>query len=978
MNKFTCKYNSIMFRLMRPMLIVLLVQGILFVVIVFGGGTIERFTENSFAILNERVRGRKNYLQNEIKKIWSNVEEFENHIQKQVNLVNLQKNPEKASELLENISDNAVVILRQRLVTGAFVVLEGDGDDQRKGIYIRDLDPSFNPTNNSDILMERGSMDIAKKLDVSLDRRWSANFKLAKQDEQAEFYYKPFLAAKEYKGISSKDLGYWSRPFRLNEDDAEVITYSIPLIDEQGEPYGVVGIELTLDYLRLMLHYDELAPDKQGSYLLGIGNNENTIFENVLSSGHMFKKLVGSKTETVFNKGSRYHNIYKMEKSTRVDKTTYGCVQYLNLYNVNTPFENDKWALIGIVEEGTILKPIRQLKSSVLLSLLISLIMGIILIFIVSMIFIKPVTNLVKKLRESNPDNPIVLDKTNIGELDELAAAIEYLSKNVADSASKLSQIIGMVNIPIGAFEYTQGENRVFCTSTLFEILGIDERDGGSRHISVSFFQNIIESIKRYPEPDLEDIYRYEKSDGTVKWIRLKTQEKNRKILGVAEDVTKDTLAKRKIEYERDHDILTHLLNRRAFSVTVKKKMEQEEIDNAALVMWDLDNLKYVNDTYGHDYGDQYIKMAASRLNEFTVYNSVVARMSGDEFYTFIYGYKDKEEVKDIVKNMQDKLHNTLLTMPDGNVFRIRASAGIAWYPDDSDNYEELIKYSDFAMYEVKNTDKGSVGEFNKNRYDKDSFLLHGKEELNRFIDEELVDFAFQPIVDAKTGKIFAYEALMRPRMETIKSPFDILRLAQSQSKLYEIERITWFKAMEAFENNRKKFGDAKIFINSIPNHVLSDNDIIKFEKKYKEHLSHIVVEIIENEQSNEQCTKKKQDTVASWNSSLALDDFGSGYNSEIALLVLSPAFIKIDMTIIRGIDKDLNRQKLLQNLLSYAKSRQIKVIAEGIETKEEMETLILFDVDYMQGYYLGKPNMIPGKIPKKLTKKIRQTNNNK
>ncbi|HHX61113.1 MAG TPA: bifunctional diguanylate cyclase/phosphodiesterase, partial [Epulopiscium sp.] len=383
--------------------------------------------------------------------------------------------------------------------------------------------------------------------------------------------------------------------------------------------------------------------------------------------------------------------------------------------------------------------------------------------------------------------------------------------------------------------------------------------------------------------------------------------------------------------------------------------------------MWDLDNLKYINDTYGHDHGDRYIQKAASILNEFTIYNAIVARMSGDEFYTFIYGYKEKEEIRKRIKEIQTRLYNTLLIMPDDETLRIRASAGIAWYPEDSKDYDELVKYSDFTMYEIKSKDKGNIGEFNKANYNKDSILLHGKEELNHFIDQELVKYAFQPIVEIKTGKVFAYEALMRPQTKKLSSPLDVIRLAQSQSKLYEIERLTWFKAMECFEEQKEHFGDTKIFINSIPSYVLSKQDLEVFEKKFSNYLSRIVIEITENEQSNEECTKIKQETAARWGSHLALDDFGSGYNSEVALLVLSPKFVKIDMTIVQGIDTDENRQKLLSNIISYAKIRDIKIIAEGVESKAQMSKLIEFGVDYMQGHYLGKPQIVPQEVDPKL-----------
>lgn len=975
MCKFPIKHNSIMMKIFRLMLVILILQAIVFAMIITWGSTIKQTTENSFDILNERVISRKNYLENEMTQRWSNLLSFEEYVKKELKVFLENDDLSNSSSFLEKISENLVILLRQHNATGIFIVLD-DAKDENKahsGIYIRDMDPLFNSSDNSDLLLERGSSTIARKIGASLNSRWLPKFNLPYEDQASSFYYKPFLAAKEAKNILPRDLGYWSRPFRLSGDDIEVITYSIPLVNEYGgEPYGVIGLDLSIDYLRKMLNYDELANNKKGSYLLAIGDEGKMEFENIISSGPMHKRIIGTEATTRFNDTPEYKDIFVLDENKQVENITYGAIQYLNIYNRNTPFENDKWALIGIVSSNELLKDTKQLKIILIFSFFIQIIIGLIGVIIASRLFTKPITNLINQMRGTNPNNSIVLEKIDIIEIDQLSSAIEYLSNKVADSASRLSRIIEMVNMPIGAFEYIKGEKEAFCTKAFFEILGIKKIKTESGYIDFNIIMGAINNIKKNVELDLDDVYRVEVLDGSIRWIRLITQEDEIKMLGIIEDVTEKTLDKRKIEYERDHDLLTNLINRRAFHQSVGKKLLEENIKVAAFIMWDLDNLKYINDIYGHDYGDLYIKTAANVLSEFTVYNGIVARMSGDEFYVFLYGYHNKEDLRYIINMMMSKLNETELTMPDGDKLKIRASAGIAWYPDDSENYEDLIKYADFAMYEIKNTVKGNIGEFNKKNYRKDSFLLYGKEQLNHFIEEELIRFAFQPIIDAKTGEIFAYEALMRPQLDSLKSPIDILRLAHSQSKLYEIERITWFKVMETFEKLKDSFGEAKIFVNSIPNHILSDKDLLYIENKYGDNLERIVIEIIENEQINERITKKKQQIARAWNCELALDDFGSGYNSEIALLILTPCYIKIDMIIIRDIDKDINRQKLLQNIISYAKGRHIKIIAEGVETKEEMDTVISFGVDYIQGYYIGKPSFKPGEIEESVVREIR------
>lgn len=979
MIKIGLKRNSIIVRLLLSMLAVLLIQTLLLAGNIWYGGTIDELNKNSVDVLDEKVISRTNHIQNEMVQRWSNIAKFEHDIQDEMNYFLQEKNidysafqrePNLAFEFLEQTVDKVVFTIRQCMVTGAFVVLNNENEGRYPGVYIRDSDPLFNPSDNSDLSMEVGHSTAARKAGISLGIGWVPRFNFSEDDDSSAFYFKPLRAASKNPGSNFTELGYWSGPFTLSDYGIKAITYSIPIIDAEGVPYGVIGIELTSDYFRKILYYDEIADNKQGAYLLAITRDGGTVFENVVSSGPAFNKIFGNSTQIELAEKTGYDNVFKI--NTKHNGTVYGCVHYLNLYDSNTPFEKDRWSLIGIVEEKNLFKSTRQIQLYVAASMLLSLVLGFAGSALIGMWFIKPITGLVQELKSSDPEKPIALTRTNIAEIDDLAQSVEVLSIKVAESAAELSKIISMMEIPLCAFEHDLKNDKLICTDTFFELMGIKSSENKSEYITPAYFYGILDELRKSPEPDMEDVYRYENDTGSVKWLRIKIQQSDNKILGIIEDVTREVIEKRKIEYERDHDLLTHLLNRRAFQAEVSKRLKEEDVKTAAFIIWDLDNLKYINDTYGHDFGDKYIKNAANILSELTIYNSVVGRMSGDEFYAFIYGYEDKQQIKEIVEMIQDKLSSKVMKLPDGTNLHIRASAGIAWYPEDSKNYRELIKYSDFAMYEMKNKSKGNVGEFNKKSYNKKSYLINGKGELDHLLEEELIDFVFQPIVNARNGEVFAYEALMRSKnSDLLTSPETIITLADSQAKLYDIERITWFKVMEAFQRYKEDFGDAKIFINSLASHILSDQDLQRFEDKYKSDLHRIVAEITESEQADEKIIRKKQRIAERWNSYIALDDFGSGYNLGVTFLTFCPDFVKLDMVITRGIDRDLNRQNFVKALLQYTRSRKVRIIAEGIETKAEMNTLIELGVDCLQGYYIGRPSHKPQSISPKVIREI-------
>ena len=971
------KKSTIAKKMMVPMTIVLIIQAGLFWGTVLFGGTIRQLNRNAFDILNERAVSRKIDLQNQMVQQWSNLDATVQQINAVVNDVlsryevtaqSLLPGEPVTNEVLADIAPDMVYMLRRRGVTGAFVVFNGDGgtdwEAPRAGLCLRDYDPLTAPEDNSDLLAARAPAEISRSLGITLDTYWQPHFTFS-SGAASDFYFKPFLTALEHPGLSYPDLGYWARPYSLSPQENKSIGYSVPLLGKDGKPYGVLGISVTTDYLRRLLPYDELASNKEAAYLLALQSGDESTVEVLFSTGPAYQTLFGGATVLQLVDEPISGDAYLMAAPfARQQETVFGSVNYLKLYNSNTPFARERWALVGLIDEQHLMAFSHRVERGILLALAVSLALGVASLVIVSRLFTKPIADLVEQMEHSDPSKPVRLRETNIYEIDEMADAIERLGHNVAESASKLSQIIELSSISIGAFEYDRATGRVLHIGHFFSILGLPEEE--ARAMSAQQFRDkmapleAMRDIDSPPESNLH-IYRIERSPGNVGWARLKLVSDNTRVFGVAEDITLEILEKRKIEHERDYDLLTNLLNRRAFHSTMDVLFRRpSELHTAALIMLDLDNLKYINDTYGHDYGDQYICRLAQILRKSAPSCAVLSRMSGDEFYVFLYGYDDKNSVREQIEAIRLGIVNSRFALPGDPNFRVRASAGVAWYPDDTTHVDELIRYADFAMYTVKNTVKGEFSEFNIQNYKRDAYLLQGKEALNKLIDEELLDYHLQPIVDARTGAVFAYEALMRSRVESLKSPMEVLTLARTQSKLHLIERLTLFCSMRKFISHPEIPESCHIFINSIANQALADQDVAEFEAAFGPYLHRIVVELTEEEKLNDEFMARKQDIIRNWRGGLALDDFGTGYNGEASLLTLKPDYVKIDISIVRQINEDPNRLKLLQNLLSYTRERGIRVIAEGVETHGEMMTLIENGVDYLQGYYLGRPSPIP------------------
>lgn len=963
----------------------MILQAAIFSGTILWGGTSEQLDRNAFDILNERVINRKNYIESEMLGRWSSIRGYDAAIGRLAS--ELSSKGDTEAELLD-ISEALIYIIRRNSVTGAFVVLDDDGSRptpgksvQKTGLYIRNLDPTSSSVNNDDLLAERAPAEVTKQLGISLDTGWRPKFLFSADDDLADdFYYKPFDAGIANHEADSAELGYWSAPFRLNETGVEVITYSQPLRDDRGVTLGVIGVELTLDYLRGQLPYDELATEKDGAYMLGVERSGNLEFEKVISTGPAYLRMMEEHDDLRLKPQATYGSGHELLNSR---SPAYGCVQYIDLYNSNTPFETDRWALVGVMESGDLLGFSDGVRRMVLVALAVSMLIGTAGVMLAGTLISKPITALVHKVRESDPRLPVKLPSINISEIDELSFAVEMLSGRVAESASRLSQILKITGMKIGAFESEVGSGLVAYTEGFFEILALNVEENPTRMMPTSEFVSIMhlldDSLEESAETEGMQVVRVERAAGQPSWVRVQILQSGATVLGVVNDITGEVLERTQLERERDYDILTDLLNRRAFARQLEELFDKpEELRTTALIMLDLDNLKYINDTYGHDYGDSYIRRTAEVLKRCDTGHTIVSRMAGDEFHVLFHGFPSRDAVRLEIARLREDMDSTSLSLPDGSKTKVRASAGVAWYPDDSGSYAELMKYADFAMYKVKRTTKGEFEEFDRGSYDRESYLLRDKEELNRLIDDRLVDYHFQPIVSAETGEVFAYEALMRSRVPALKTPFEVLAMARSESKLYQIERLTWFEAMYSFRRFSEIPAAVRVFINSIANQVMSAADIAEFEREFEEMLPRIVIELTEEEKPTEQFVSVKKECARRWGAGVALDDYGSGYSGDGVLLALSPRYVKLDMSIVRGVDTDLDRRKILTNMVSYASGRRIKVIAEGVETRGELETLIKCGVDYLQGYYIGMPEGVPQPVSPEISAEIGELNQSK
>ena len=230
-------------------------------------------------------------------------------------------------------------------------------------------------------------------------------------------------------------------------------------------------------------------------------------------------------------------------------------------------------------------------------------------------------------------------------------------------------------------------------------------------------------------------------------------------------------------------------------------------------------------------------------------------------------------------------------------------------------------------------------------------------EEVMQIIDENRFNYHFQPIVSAVNGDIYSYEALMRPISEMKIKPYHIIKYAEITDRMNDIERVTFMNILKLIDNEKISLDGRRIFINSIPQarlDISSQRVIISLMLK---HADKLVVEMTEESELDDTRLSSLRERYRNMGIHLALDDYGTGYSNVSNLLRYTPEIVKIDRSLISGIHNDPKKRHFFREIVDFCHSNKIKALAEGVETSEELRTVIMMGADLIQGFYISRPS---------------------
>ncbi len=559
----------------------------------------------------------------------------------------------------------------------------------------------------------------------------------------------------------------------------------------------------------------------------------------------------------------------------------------------------------------------------------------------------------------------VITDNTEKKKIENIEKANEYKNKLALEGSKdivfwwNINEKIISVGSDIKKYINLSGDGDILIPTSVWESYIISD--------DLEEYKNNIKSIIKSGKNKFYTMeYRILGKDNKKYWIEVKgkkTVEKNGEIFvyGAISEITNRKEKEIEINHLSYYDEVTGIPNRRFFMKEASRLIRELFNVNIAFIFIDLDNFKYVNDTYGHDYGDALLYEFSKIILEMQIDNSFLARYGGDEFVLVKSNIEGKNEIKGILDNIIKKLSNPLI-IKDREIYST-LSIGVSIYPFDGKDIGILLKRSDMAMYLAKINGKNRYEFFDLKLLEVLDREFEIKKGLRRAIDKEEIRFLYQPKVKVDTGKVIGFELLVRWHSKNmgIVSPKEFIPIAENSGLIIPIGKYiideSFKKCKELSLNTNKKF---KMAIN-LSEVQIRDDEIVDYIsmtlKKYNLDASYIELEITESIiMKSADKNIKTLEKLKELGVTLALDDFGTGYSSLSYLRTLPIDVLKIDKSFIDGILIEEKSEYIINSIIELSHYLNLLVVAEGVETKEQLVYLEKSSCDIIQGYYFSEP----------------------
>lgn len=470
-----------------------------------------------------------------------------------------------------------------------------------------------------------------------------------------------------------------------------------------------------------------------------------------------------------------------------------------------------------------------------------------------------------------------------------------------------------------------------------------------------------------YVKPYIRSIEKYSAESGLwfeIRFTNLVWIDGSEVIVCTASDITQKKKSQQKIEFQAHNDFLTGLYNRMKCESDLKKIIKQSIKDGVkgALMFIDLDDFKHINDGLGHQYGDVLLQQIAAGLQSIVGLRGKCYRMGGDEFVAIVMPdmFSELERIANKVKDMFNKPWYLMETE-----YFCTMSMGIAVFPDDSKDVHEIIRLADIAMYESKKNGKNGYTFYDSCSKLNTARRLDIENSMRQAVTSGIEEFVvfYQPVVDVRTGECSSCEALVRWDSKALgfMGPGDFIPLAEYLGLITSIGDYVLEEACRQCRYwNEHGIPDFHINVNLSVVQLLQKDvaeTVARILKKTGVNPKNIVLEITESFAINDM--DRVLDIIKGIKKlgpRIALDDFGTGYSSLNYIKQLPLDIIKVDKTFIDDIVEDEYAQAFIKLIVELSDTIDTDIIVEGVENEAQLNILKELGVDYIQGFYYGKP----------------------
>ena len=523
----------------------------------------------------------------------------------------------------------------------------------------------------------------------------------------------------------------------------------------------------------------------------------------------------------------------------------------------------------------------------------------------------------------------------------------------------------------------TDAEGRILSVNPAFsqisgyaehEVLGRRAYELTSGRQDLGFFTQVRQAIGRTGHWAGEIWHQHKNGEHYLVSLRFNTvfdeQGQVFRMVALFTDITKKKASEELIWKQANFDALTGLPNRRMFHEHLRLEMKKTDRSHLpmALVFIDLDHFKEINDTLGHDKGDMLLKQVAERLGQCVRGTDIVARLGGDEFTVILSELHNSSDVARIAQEILKKMAAPFSLNED--IAHISSSIGITLYPDDGDSAETLMKNADQAMYAAKQQGRNRFNYFAPFMQEATRVRMALGNEMREAVERDELRIVFQPIVELASGRICKAEALVRWQhpQRGLMSPHEFIAIAEHTGAIVGIgDWVFRQAAREAKRLQQMALPEFQICVNKSAWQFRDDGsnyqEWLDFLAELDLQAHNIIIEVTEDlllDPDNAIADKFKAFRAA--NMQVSLDDFGTGYCSVAFLKRYDIDYIKIDPSFVSNLAEGTDGIALCGAIIAMAHKLGIQVIAEGIETPQQMQALQSVGCDFGQGYLFSKP----------------------